>query len=292
MKVNPLLPWARKFQHAEKLIYGLPFLLLGGKLRAARIAARGLTVTKHRLVYPHLPKAFDGMKVTHLTDLHLGPLFTVPEQLPRVVEACRELDSDLICCTGDWVDYALAPLPSALNLLATLKPPLGWTGVLGNHDYRESRWQMIKLLRAWMGPRLLINDFVRFTVNGSSIDVCGLDFAVGGRRLERGLHALQARRPEPAPFTIGLTHYPDNFDAFRAAQKIDLGLSGHTHGGQVSWTLSPKPAYGPVTDRYKYPRGLYENYGSRLYVGCGLSSSIPLRINCPPEIAQFTLVRE
>jgi predicted MPP superfamily phosphohydrolase len=291
MNVNSIARWRRDLLHLEMSMHLLPFYLVGGPVRVARWMANQLVVNKIQLSFPHLPRAFDGLTITHLSDFHLGPLFTVENHLPPLVAACRELNSDLICCTGDWVDFELDHLPEAVKELDQLRPRLGWYGVLGNHDYLSNRWRLVKILRPWLKNRLLNNDFVRLQLDGENLDVCGLDFSVGGPRLERGLKALATRRGAPTAFTLGLAHIPDFFDRFREAQQVDLMLSGHTHGGQISWTPPPEPAIGPVTSRYPYCRGLYEVKGSYLYVSCGLGATVPLRINCPPEVIQFTLVR-
>ena len=290
MKVNSLLPWRQHLDYAHLTVNRLPFLLVGGAIRAARRMAGKLVVTKVRLSYPNLPRAFHGLTITHLTDLHLGPFFTVENHLPHVVAACQELDSDLICCTGDWVDHYLDPLPAGLQKLEKCRPRLGWVGVLGNHDSHDNRWKLIKILRPWLKERLLINQSVRLELDWEIMNILGLDFSMGGLRLQRGLETIRsAPHHTQAPFTLGLAHFPDLFDPFREALHVDLMLSGHTHGGQICWMPPPHPASGPVTHEFKYCRGLYEVKGSHLYVGCGLGQSIPIRINCPPEITQFTL---
>ena len=66
---------------------------------------------------------------------------------------------------------------------------------------------------------------------------------------------------------------------------MELTLSGHTHGGQV------EPLAALVNRFYRYPRGLYRNGGSHLYVSCGTGHSLPLRFGVPAEITEITLVR-
>lgn len=72
---------------------------------------------------------------------------------------------------------------------------------------------------------------------------------------------------------------------------VALTLSGHTHGGQLSLTSAPDPVLGWASFKFRYSRGWYRLHGSRMYVSCGLGQSIPLRINCPPEIAHIRLMR-
>ncbi len=284
-----MMPWSERFVSLERSLHQLPFLIFGGAARAAYWLADKLVVTKIRLSFPNLPLAFDGMTITHISDIHLGPLFSLKHHFPPLLSACRELNSDLICCTGDWVDFDLDMLPEALKEFDTLRPEMGWFGILGNHDYHFNRWKLLKILRPWLKERLLINQFVRLKSGGESIDVCGLDFSVCGSRLLRGLKALELNRPDPGAFTLGLAHYPDVFDPFREMHRVDLMLTGHTHGGQICWTPLPEPPVGPVTENYKYCRGLYEVDGSWVYVSCGLGATVPIRINCPPEVTQITL---
>jgi hypothetical protein len=296
MRIDPLHPWKIGLRKADDALKGSPFLLLGGRARAARRFAGQLEVRSIRLQFPDLPKAWDGVTLTHLTDLHVGPMFRPDLHLPPVIAACRELASDLIVVTGDWIDHKNRFLPAAIERLRELRPPLGWWGVVGNHDFHDHRWRLLRALREWLGGRLLLNRTALLEQGGEKLALSGLDYAMSPLQRTRHLEAWRWQRQRQwsegadAPFEIALAHHPREFDPLRAAG-VRLVLAGHTHGGQISLTPAPMPVVGPAMYKFRYLRGLYERDGARLLVSCGLGHSVPLRINCPPEIWQVKLVR-
>jgi uncharacterized protein len=291
MKTHSRARWVAPLRRTLHRSYQAAFWPLGGPSLWARRQLQNLHVTHHHLVFPDLPIGFEGLTITHLSDLHLDATFPPEFCLPVILRICQELGSELICVTGDWTDEDPSYLERALPFFATVKPPLGWVGVLGNHDAHRSRRLTIKLLRSWLGERLLINEVLRLSSGSSVLDILGLDDVYPRRRLARALVSLHARRSEAAPFTLALLHDPGAYGRLCASQRVDLALAGHTHGGQISWTRAPQPAWGPVTHLFPYCRGLYRKDSRQLYVSCGLGATVPLRINCPPEIAHFRLTR-
>jgi predicted MPP superfamily phosphohydrolase len=289
MKTNPHLHWDKKFRRAERFVHHAAFLAVGGLQRFARRQAGRFIVRRYTIAFPHLPPAWHGLTITHLSDFHFSRTFTPEHHLPPVLEACRRLDSDLVVMTGDWVDSNNEPLTPALPLLQQLQPRLGWWGILGNHDASENRWRLILQLREWLGDRLLINRAGILERDGQKIVLLGLDYAWGGPKLQRHVISALAHCP-PDLFTIALVHHPQAFHYLRDA-KIPLTLAGHTHGGQWSLTPAPHRSIGPAMFHFPWLRGWYRDYQSRLYVSAGLGGSVPLRINCPPEIVQYTLQR-
>lgn len=290
MKVDPHRRWKTFSLEADLALKKAPFLLLGGIARAARRYAGMLEVHRLTLSYPDLPRAWDGVTITHLTDLHLGPVFRPDLHLPPVVAACRELASDLIVMTGDWIDAENRFLAPGIAQLRELNPALGWYGVLGNHDFRENRWRFIRTVREWLGDRLLVNRTALLERGGETLALSGLDYAVGHAQIDRHVDSWRRQRPAGNPFEIALSHHPREFDALRQAG-VRLVLAGHTHGGQISLTPAPQPVIGPAMYQFRYLRGLYEQDGARLLVSCGIGHTVPIRVNCPPEVWQVKLVR-
>jgi hypothetical protein len=235
-----------------------------------------------------LPSAWDGLTITHLSDFHFGPIVRPEEHLPPIIEACRTLDSDMICFTGDWIDFDNRSLHRALPHLRQLSARLGIYACLGNHDFYENRWGLAKQLRAWLGPHLLRSTAITHERGGSVLGIIGFDYEYGRQKHRRHLTAALRRLPDAPCFKICLAHDPDLFDPLRRAG-IELTLSGHTHGGQISFTAAPHPVIGPAMFRFRYFRGLYLRNGAALHVHCGLGHSFPLRLNNPPEIVQLTL---
>jgi uncharacterized protein len=291
MKTNKRVRALRILKSFEHRAHNIPFLLHGGAPRFAERFIGDFEIRRIALHFPNLPSSWNGFTITHLTDLHLGSMFTPHGHLPPLIDACLNLKSDIICITGDWIDRKNHYLIEALPILKRLKAPFGVIGTLGNHDFRESRWQIIQHLRGWLKDDLLINEGA-IRKNGSDpLVFLGMDYAARDKKFLRHFHALQSRRPFPDAFTIGLSHHPHGFD-FLSTANVPLTLSGHTHGGQIAFTRAPGRFIGPaMIHRFRYIRGLYERNGAKLFVNLGIGHSIPYRMNSPAEILQFTLCR-
>lgn len=290
MKVNRALPRLKRLHLIRGRLITLPFLLLGGVGLITRHRAGRFRIERVTLSFPQLPAAWQGMTITQLSDLHIGPGFTVKRHLPPVIEACQELASDLVVITGDFVDRHARYLPAALPLLRQLQAPLGTFACLGNHDVFNTRWEMIRLLRAWLGPNLLVNQNITLTRGGSTLSLSGIDFSTHPHRLRRHFAALAQALTPLADFRIVLAHDPRLFPQL-CELGADLVLSGHTHGGQLSLTAPPRPVIGPLMHTFPFLRGTYHAGSSALYVNRGLGQTMPLRLNNPAEITQITLVR-
>lgn len=292
MKVNRALPHLKRLHLVRGRLITLPFLLLGGVGMITRHRAGRFQLERVSLSFPQLPAAWHGLTITHLSDLHLGPGFTVERHLPPVIAACKELRSDLIVITGDWVDRHAHYLPPALPLLRQLEAPLGVFSCLGNHDVFNTRWEMIRLLRSWLGANLLINQSVTFERDGARLTLGGIDFSHAHGRYARHLAALSTAFPDKNDFRIVLAHDPSLFPRLKRTLDADLVLSGHTHGGQLSLTAPPRPVIGPLMHTFPYLRGTYHDGNAALYVSRGLGQTMPLRLNNPPEVTQLTLLRQ
>jgi predicted MPP superfamily phosphohydrolase len=279
------------FKRIEIALHRSPFLPFGGISRVGRRLVGRFLVNRLTADFPDLPEPWDGLTITHLTDTHFGLTFTAEYHLPPVLRTCEELDSDLVCITGDWIDTENRFLSPALELFRRMKAPrLGFACVLGNHDAFDNRREVIRLLRGWLGSRLLINDVLVLERQHQPLAVLGIDYPISNRHLHRCLARIQAKRPFGPVFTLGLSHDPHVFDQWKE-KSVALTLAGHTHGGQFSFTKAPLRVIGPTMFRFKYYRGFYESDGAKLYVNCGIGQGVPLRINSPAEITQITFRR-
>ncbi len=280
--------WKKRIKQWEHQADQAIFWTVGGMRARAERMAGAFVVNRLDLTFPQLPPSLEGITITHLTDFHFGTTFTAERHLPPVIQACHQLNSDLICITGDWIDFSNEAFEQALPQLRTLRARLGVFGSLGNHDAYDHRWRLIQLLRDWLEDRLLINQVRDLLIGNALLRIIGLDYTGHRARVRRNWNFLHPKSKVPADFTLALAHHPNAFP-FLAENKVSLTLSGHTHGGQISLTKAPAPAIGPVTHRFRHVRGFYEKNGSQLYVNSGLGSSIPIRWNCPTEIVQFRL---
>jgi len=244
-----------------------------------------------------LPESLDGLRVLHLTDPHLGPF--VPETyLRRVVCACNELEPDLVLLTGDYVYNSPRFIPRAAAILGELRGRLGVVGVLGNHDHWEGGPASARALSA-AGVRMVDNDRVWLTAEGlfDGIPVDGSVLSIAGvGDLWAGQHddASVLRGNDRTIPTLLLSHNPDfaEEEAARAPElRVDLMLSGHTHGGQVAI-----PGRGPhmVPSAYglKYASGLVQGPAFPVYVSVGVGvGSLPVRLGVRPDVTLHVLER-
>jgi hypothetical protein len=268
------------------------FLRLGGVFGTAGLVAsypvcieRYLILTNlYRVPVPNLPTAFSGLRIAHLTDLHYG--FLVPLAVIRhVVHRANELAPDLIVCTGDYVHEkgATTEIDAVWPLLAQLGAPLGVHSVLGNHDH----WADTARSREWLHET---NQDLRHRVK--VIEKAGQRLWLGGAgdlwEDHGNLDQILGGIPD-SDCRIFLAHNPDTADTEFSA-RVDLMISGHTHGGQVVIPFMGPPIL-PVRNK-TYSSGLKTSpRGMNVFISRGIGWAIyPVRFNCPPEIAVLELV--
>jgi hypothetical protein len=232
-----------------------------------------------------LHPALDGFSIVQLTDIHLRP-FTRPNLVRRSIAMANQLQPDLIVLTGDYVWRSHEAVYEVALLLAGLNARYGVYSVMGNHDY----WLDIRALQsAFDASRLpvLRNEGLAIGVGKAVLYLAGMDDGWSGLP---DLKLALDHAPTGAPVIL-LLHEPDLADETCQDARVSLQLSGHTHGGQVN-APGKSPIFHPYLGK-KYPYGLYKVKDSWLYTNRGLGViSVPLRINCPPEITQLTLVPE
>ena len=183
-----------------------------------------------------------------------------------------------------WVDRRLLSMDEIADAMAALPGRIGAAAVLGNHDWAWSAEETIAALTRIDVP--VLRDEIltlRDQHTGAALQIVGYEDISSGR-----VPAFSRLHSEIAPdvAAIVLSHSPDAFP--HAKGSPDLMISGHTHGGQVRL-----PFFGPIllpVDYPKYDRGLFHEFGRRLFVTSGLGTSLPpLRFLVPPEIAIVTL---
>lgn len=276
-----------KLRHAT--FTTMPIWLSGGKLTRTR-SVSDVQIIERTLGIDHLPDALDGLRVTHLTDLHIGSLVQ-PQRLAGIIEATNALGGDIIAVTGDFVDLSLKVLDQVVDAMSQLTAPLGVYFVPGNHDYLDDGPRLIAAFRA-AGLRMMMNESITIEHHEQRIVLMGIDYPHKKREMKSFvLEALhQAPRRRESDLRILLSHHPNAFDT-AIDHHIDLTLAGHTHGGQVVFTnlRGKKGSIGVGSLTHRYPRGLYQRGKHFLYVNSGVGSWFPLRVKCPAEIACLTL---
>lgn len=256
-------------------------LTLVGLWGRARRNAERLEVRRNDVAFPHLPTAFDGFTILHLSDLHVD---TNDGAMRRLVELLAGLRYDIAVLTGDFRGKTFGSSAPALEGLARIRAALAGPafGVLGNHDSVE---MVLPLER--MGIRMLMNECVTLARGDTHIHLAGIDDAHYFR-----VHNIEKAAAPIAPgaFSILLSHTPEIYRQ-AAHAGFDLMLSGHTHGGQICL-----PGGIPVTLDAVLPRRMgagawrYRDMLGYTSVGAG-TSIVPVRLNCPPEITLHSLRR-
>jgi uncharacterized protein len=202
--------------------------------------------------------------------------------LSDVMAACREFPVDLAVFGGDYVLTTAESIHDLAPLLASVNPRHGSFCVIGNHDIWKGREVIIEALSR-EGLTMLINRGISLTHDGAPVFVAGVDDAWSGRPDLAA--AMQGWSGEEC--TLLLSHEPDPADLYAADPRITLQLSGHSHAGQVRI-----PGYGsPFLPPYgeKYDMGLYRVRDMWLYTNRGIGVTVPIRLNCRPEVTVVEL---
>ena len=242
-------------------------------------------ITVHEVFVPHLDPVFEGYRLVHVSDIHIGHWIT-SERLAGVVALVNAQAPDLVAITGDFVSYELDGVADDLVAgLSQLAPQDGTVAVLGNHDHWLGAAAVRRLLQA-SNVIDLSNDVYTLRREGAMLHIAGVDDVLVGAD---HLPGVLARLPEPGTAVL-LAHEPDFADVSAASGRFSLQLSGHSHGSQFVLPIRGPLIRGPHFR--KYPIGRYEVEGMTLYTTRGVGShTIRLRINCPPEITVITLHR-
>lgn len=248
-------------------------------------------LSKIELAFTRLPKAFDGFKIIHLSDLHVAHWSAVERRMEKIV---RSLDADLFVITGDIaVRHKGAVLVK--EFLRRARPDASTYIVFGNTEHKGDYGRRRREDLDWANLLVLTNEHTIIERAGESIVLAGVDdpfFECDD--LGKALEGSSANA-----FKLLLAHAPSI--AGEAREKgVDLLLSGHTHGGQIVF-----PVVGvlyPHIHQYKQlVNGLYEGEElsrilkqdageMRVYVNRGIGiSNLPVRFMCPPEVVHITL---
>jgi predicted MPP superfamily phosphohydrolase len=226
-----------------------------------------------------------GLRAAQLSDIHAGPWFT-QAHLEQVVKHIIEQKPELVFITGDFItrggDYPSMEkvLFVALRQLASQVPVFS---VLGNHDYYRRADADLRKMLSNAGVQDVTNTYLPYQRGGETILIAGVGSALAGNMR---LSQLERDLPKGST-TILMAHEPDVAKMARSIPEIVLQLSGHTHGGQVVLPFSG-PIVKPRMGRL-YPAGLYDLGTMYLYTNRGLGmTSVPIRLNCPPELTVFT----
>ncbi len=264
--------------------------------------AHDYRIRKVKVPIKNLPKAFEGLKIAQLSDIHSGSFWN-KIAVKGGVEMLLNEKPDMVFFTGDLVNNRATEMGEWGDVFRKVNAPLGVYSVLGNHDYGdyvswnsdvEKRKNLadLKTIQKNMGWQLLVNEHKVLEIDGEKLNVVGVEnwgfkarFPKYGK-LDRALEGLNPDHP-----TILLSHDPSHWQAQVVGQNdfIDLTLSGHTHGMQFGIEI-PGFKWSPVQYMYDEWAGLYRINNQNLYVNRGFGYiGYPGRFGILPEITILNL---
>lgn len=253
------------------------------------------------LRFKNLPKNYEGLRIVHISDLHLGSFNYKYHVLERAIKLINRLEADYIFFTGDLVNNFAWELKGWESTLNKLTAKEGKYAVLGNHDYGDySPWdsperkqrnlELIKYFFKKIGFKLLLNEAVVIDKENQKIAIAGVEnwghppFKQYGD-LEKTLNEVK-----DIPFKILLSHDPSHWkEEVIHDTDIALTLSGHTHGMQAGINLKNRQ-WSPIQYKYEHWSGFYQQGQQYLYVNHGLGwLGFPGRLGIRPEITFLEL---
>jgi predicted MPP superfamily phosphohydrolase len=278
--------WAGRLQVKGRGRMQLALSTIMARLGRSRFDRAAFALTHHQVAVPGLPPAFQGFRIAHISDIHMGHWINA-ERLAGVVELVNEQQPDLVAITGDFVSYVFDEIAGdMIDSLRRLASTDGVMAVLGNHDHWLGAPAVRGLLAA-ANVHDLSNDVATIGRGPDRLHIAGVDDIIAGAD---HLPGVLAKLPPTGPAVL-LAHEPDFAITSAATGRFHLQLSGHSHGAQIVL-----PRIGPIIrgPHFRhYPIGRYQVGQMTLYTSRGIGTHmLRLRVNCPPEIALFELFAE
>lgn len=257
------------------------------------------TIRRTDIYSAKIPKAFDGFRIIHISDIHAATWNGNEKALKRITDQINRLKPDLIAFTGDLITHKSSELKSIVNILGDIKADYGVCSVLGNHDYspyypwksKKDSLNNLKYLfkiENHMKWKLLNNENMTIHKGEDSITIIGVENWGEPPFSRYGDLDKAMENTNPDQFRILLSHNPSHWRAEAIDAGIDLMLAGHTHAMQLK-ILGKSPS----SIKYKEWGGLYSKGDQYLYVNEGMGCTlIPFRFGSWNEITAITLRRK
>lgn len=264
--------------------------------------AHDYRIRRVKVALKNLPKAFHGMKIAQLSDIHSGSFFN-KTAVKGGVEMLMKEKPDIAFFTGDLVNDRALEVKDYINIFDKVKAPLGVHSTLGNHDYgdyfqwgsqQEKNQNLADLKKAHhlLGWNLMLDENRAIRVDNDEIGLIGIQNWGAGNFAKYGNLEKAYQGTDQYPVKILLSHDPSHWRAqvLPKYNDIDLAFAGHTHGMQFGVELAGIK-WSPVQYRYKEWGGLYKENDQYLYVNRGFGYlGYPGRVGILPEITIIELV--
>lgn len=258
-------------------------------------------VLKYQLTFDDLPDAFDGFKITQISDIHSGS-FTNKEKIQYGVDLINQQKSDLMLFTGDLVNNMATEMDDWIDVFKTLDAPFGKFSVLGNHDYGDyvswdspeekvRNFQAVKDLHPKIGFDLLLDEHRYIEKDGQKLALIGVENWGKGFNQAGNLDKASSLVGKDE-FKILMTHDPSHWEYKVKANDFNyhLTLSGHTHGLQMGVEIPGWFKWSPSQYIYKQWAGLYQEFGRYINVNRGFGyHAFPGRVGIWPEVTVIEL---
>lgn len=277
----------------------VPFLSL---IYGITVGRYNYKVIKQRVFFPDLPDAFDGFRITQISDVHSGS-FDNPDKINYAIDLINEQDSDMILFTGDIVNTDAKEMHPWIDTFKKIKGhQYGKFSVLGNHDYgeyvtwptekaKEENFEAIKDLYGQIDFRLLLNEHTYIHKGDDKIALIGVE-NWGHNFKKAGDINKASKEVDQKDFKILMSHDPSHWDyEIKNHEKhFHLTFSGHTHGMQFGIEIPGYFKWSLAQYVYAQWAGLYENLGRYVYVNRGFGfHAYPGRVGIMPEITVIEL---
>ncbi|MCJ0742954.1 metallophosphoesterase [Pedobacter montanisoli] len=287
------------------LVASVPLMALTGGFISG---AYDYQVRHQKLRLPHLPNAFNGLKIAQISDIHSGSFYN-KVAVSGGVDLLLAEKPDLIFFTGDLVNDFAAEATDYLDIFSRVKAPLGVFSILGNHDYgdyhfkrkhffttnpisKEQNLSDVKAIHRSLGWQLLLNESRELVVDGEKIYIIGVEnWGVESPFKYGNMEMAMKDVKDKSVLKLLLSHDPSHWrgEILPLYPEIDMMFSGHTHGGQFG-VRKAKYQWSPIEYKYSEWAGLYTEKNQMLYVNAGYGFlGYPGRVGILPEITIFEL---
>jgi uncharacterized protein len=273
-----------------------------------KLISGALQVDRLSVEIADLPTSLNGATIAQLSDLHFDGLRLSDQMLEAAIATINQIQPDLIALTGDYVTDDPSPIEELARRLKQLQSRWGVYAVLGNHDiYPSGSKEKVSSALTQAGIQVLWNQ-VAYPL-GQELPIVGLaDF--WSREFNPAIAMSQIASSVPR---IVLSHNPDSAAKLQN-WRVDLQLSGHTHGGQIvipglgpvptwyqtirssvpkrlrGWIPYMREEHHKVVQHWEWAQGFHQIGANSLYVNRGLGTYLPGRLFCPPEVTVITLI--